>query len=204
MIRINLLSTREIEAEIGRRQDIVVTVLALGGTAALCVIVFLFQFFRTTMLQRELAGLRAEMTAMEDEAKEVNDLQIKIASLKQKLAVIDDLSKKKVGPVRVMESLSSSTPDRLWLTEFKEGGGSLTVSGMAIDNQTIADFLKALQASQYFKDVELVETIQTQQDKTAFKKFSVKSTLLYQPPPEQQQTKVVPQKTAAPAGAVKP
>jgi type IV pilus assembly protein PilN len=204
MIRINLLSTREIEAEIGRRQDIVVTVLALGGTAALCVIVFLFQFFRTTMLQRELAGLRAEMASMEDEAKEVNDLQIKIASLKQKLAVIDDLSKKKVGPVRVMESLSSSTPDRLWLTEFKEGGGSLTVTGMAIDNQTIADFLKALQASKYFKDVELVETIQTQQDKTAFKKFSVKSSLLYQPPPEQQQTKVVPQKTAAPAGAVKP
>jgi len=203
MIRINLLSTREIEAEIGRRQDIVVTVLALGGTVALCLVVFLFQFFRTTMLQREVAALRAEMTAMEGEAKEVNELQVKIASLKQKLGVIDDLSKKKVGPVRVMESLSASTPERLWLTEFKEGGGSLTVTGMAIDNQTIADFLKALQTSQYFKDVELVETIQTQQDKTAFKKFSVRSGLLYQPQPEQQ-TKVVPQKAAAPAGGANP
>lgn len=203
MIRINLLSTREIEAEIGRRQEIVVTVLALGGTLAICLVVFLFQFFRTTMLQREFAGLRAEMTAMEGEAKEVNELQVKISSLKQKLAVIDDLSKKKVGPVRVMESLSASTPERLWLTEFKEGGGSLTVTGMAIDNQTIADFLKALQKSQYFRDVELVETIQTQQDKTAFKKFAVKSGLLYQPLPEQQ-TKVAPQKTAAPAGGAKP
>ena len=203
MIRINLLSTREIEAEIGRRQDIVVTVLALGGIVALCVVVFLFQFFRTTMLQRELAALRAEMAAMEGEAKEVNELQVKIASLKQKLAVIDDLSKKKVGPVRVMESLSASAPERLWLTEFKEAGGSLTVTGMANDNQTIADFLKALQASRYFKEVELVETIQTQQDKAAFKKFSVKSSLLYQPPPEQQ-TKVVPQKTAAPAGGANP
>jgi type IV pilus assembly protein PilN len=204
MIRINLLSTREIEAEIGRRQDIVVTVLALGGTVALCVAVFLFQFFRTTMLQRELAALRTEMASMEGEAKEVNELQVKIASLKQKLAVIDDLSKKKVGPVRVMESLSASAPERLWLTEFKEAGGSLTVTGMAIDNQTIADFLKALQASKYFKEVELVETIQTQQDKAAFKKFSVKSSLLYQPPPEQQQTKVVAQKTAAPTGGANP
>jgi type IV pilus assembly protein PilN len=203
MIRINLLSTREIEAEIGRRQDIVVTVLTLGGTVALCLIVFLFQFFRTTMLQREFAALRAEMASMEGEAKEVNELQTKITSLKQKLAVIEDLSKKKVGPVRVMESLSASAPERLWLTEFREAAGSLTVTGMAIDNQTIADFLKALQASRYFKDVELVETIQTQQDKTQFKKFSVRSSLLYQPPPEQQ-TKVVPQKTAAAAGGVKP
>jgi len=206
MIRINLLSTREIEAEEGRRKDVVVSVLCLGGVAALCLIVFVYQFFRTTMLQRQLAALKTEMAAMEGEAKEVNDLQIKITALKQKLAVIDDLGKKKVGPVRVMESLSTSAPERLWLTEFKENGGTLTLTGTAIDNQTIADFLKALQSSQYFKDVELVETVQTQQDKQAFKKFALKSRLMYQPQAEAQtesQKKPVPQKTAA-AGSAKP
>jgi type IV pilus assembly protein PilN len=203
MIRINLLSTREIEAEQGRRQDIIVAVLALGGTVALCLAVFLFQFFRTTMLQRQLAGLRSELTAMEDGAKEVNELQAKNTALKQKLSVIENLSKKKVGPVRVMESLSASAPERLWVTEFKEASGSLTVSGMAIDNQTIADFLKALQASQYFKDVELVETVQTQQDKVAFKKFAVKSRLLYQPQLEGE-TKMIPQKAAETKGVAKP
>jgi type IV pilus assembly protein PilN len=200
MIRINLLSTREIEAEHGRRQDTIVGVLAVGGTVALCLAVFLYQFVRTTMLQRELAGLKAEVASIEGKAKEVIELQRTNAALKEKISVIEDLSKKKVGPVRVMESLSASAPERLWLTEFKEVAGGLTLTGMAVDNQTIADFLKALQASQYFKDVELVETVQAQQDKTAYKKFSLKSRLVYQPQPDAQ-TKVIPQAAAARGGA---
>jgi type IV pilus assembly protein PilN len=80
-----------------------------------------------------------------------------------------------------MESLSGATPPRLWLTEFKENAGSLAVNGMAVDNQTVADFLKALSTSAYFKDVELVESSQAEQDKLLLKKFSVRSRLVYQP-----------------------
>ncbi len=203
MIRINLLSSREIEAEIGRRQDVVVTVLGVGTALALCLAVFLYQVFRTTMLQREVSSLRAEIASIEGGAKEVAQLQTTIASLKQKVTVIENLSKKKVGPVRVMESLSASAPERLWVTEFKENGGNLTLNGMAIDNQTVADFMKALQATQYFKDVELVEAAQTQQDKLALKRFSVRSRLLYQPQPEQQ-AKAAPPSASADGKAAKP
>ena len=203
MIRINLLSTREIEAEIGRRQDVVVAVLGVGTALALCLAVFLYQLFWTTMLQREVSSLRAEIASIEGGAKEVEQLQKTIASLKQKVTVIENLSKKKVGPVRVMESLSASAPERLWVTEFKENGGNLTLNGMAIDNQTVADFLKALQATQYFKDVELVEAAQAQQDKLALKRFSVRSRLLYQPQPEQQ-AKAAPQPASADGKAAKP
>jgi type IV pilus assembly protein PilN len=203
MIRINLLSTREIEAELGRRQDIVVAVLGIGGVLAVCVAVLLYQVFRTTMLQRELSGLRAEIASIEDSAKEVAQLQATIASLKQKVGVIESLSKKKVGPVRVMESLSASAPERLWVTEFKENSGNLTLNGMAVDNQTVADFMKALQGTQYFRDVELVEAAQMQQDKLALKKFAVRSRLLYQPQPEQQ-AKAAPQPASADAKAAKP
>ncbi|HEY1268678.1 MAG TPA: PilN domain-containing protein [Candidatus Binatia bacterium] len=186
MIRINLLSTREIEAELGRRQDIVVAVLGVGGVLALCLAVLLYQVFRTTVLKHELSNLRAEIASIEGSAKEVAQLQATIASLKQKVTVIENLSKKKVGPVRVMESLSASAPERLWVTEFKENGGNLSLVGMAVDNQTVADFMKALQGTQYFRDVELIEAAQTQQDKLALKKFAVRSRLLYQPQPEQQ------------------
>ncbi|HEY6197415.1 MAG TPA: PilN domain-containing protein [Candidatus Binatia bacterium] len=203
MIRINLLSSREIEAELGRRQDVVVAVLGVGAALTVCLAVFLYQVFRTTMLQREVSSLRADIASIEGGAKEVAQLQTTIASLKQKVTVIENLSKKKVGPVRVMESLSASAPERLWVTEFKENGGNLTLNGMAVDNQTVADFLKALQATQYFKDVELVEAAQTQQDKLALKKFSVRSRLLYQPQPVQQ-AKAAPQPVSADGKVAKP
>ncbi len=181
MIRINLLSAREIRAEIGRRQDLTVAAASLGVTLALILIVFLYQFSRSTLLSSRLSGMRQEIATLESRAKEVTELQKDNGELKQKLKVIDDLSKKKVGPVRVMEGLSGATPVRLWLTEFKENAGNLSLNGMAVDNQTVADFLKALSSTAYFKDVELVETSQTEQDKLLLKKFSLRSRLIYQP-----------------------
>jgi type IV pilus assembly protein PilN len=181
MIRINLLSAREIKAEIGRRLDLTIAALALGATLGLILLVLLYQLYRTTALGRELAATRQEIAAMEAEAKEVTELQKKVGDLKQKVKVIEDLRKKKVGPVRVMETLSAATPPRLWLTEFKETSGNLSMNGIAVDNQTVADFLKALSGSEYFKNVELVETSQTEQDKLLLKKFAVRSRLVYQP-----------------------
>jgi type IV pilus assembly protein PilN len=200
MIRINLLSAREIRAEIGRRQDLTIAVASIGAALALIVIVFLYQISRSTLLSSRLSGLRQEIAALEAQAKEVTELQRNISELKQKVKVIDDLSNKKVGPVRVMESLSGATPPRLWLTEFKENAGSLAVNGMAIDNQTVADFLKALSTSAYFKDVELVETSQAEQDKLLLKKFSVRSRLVYQPISSESRLKTG---GAAPSGEVK-
>jgi type IV pilus assembly protein PilN len=196
MIRINLLSAREIRAEIGRRQDLTVAAASLGVTLALILIVFLYQFSRSTLLSSRLSGLRQEIAALEIRAQEVTELQKNIGELKQKVKVIDDLSKKKVGPVRVMESLSGATPVRLWLTEFKENAGNLSLNGMAVDNQTVADFLKALSSTAYFKEVELVETSQVEQDKLLLKKFSLRSRLVYQP--------LVPESKSNAAGAAPP
>ena len=82
-----------------------------------------------------------------------------------------------------MESLAAATPSRLWLTEFKEIGGRLTINGIAADNQTVADFLKALATFPYYRDVELVETSQGGQDVGPFKRFSIKSVVTYLPQP---------------------
>ncbi len=182
MIRINLLPVREITAEFGRRQQLVLAGLSLGATLVLLVAVYFFQSYRLTSLRTEAQGLKKEVEALNVRLKEVANLRESVKGLEGKVKVIDDLSKRKVGPVKVMESLVAASPSRLWLTEFKESGGNLNVSGMAVDNQTIADFLKALATFAYFDNVDLVETTQVDQEGIPLKKFSIKSQLFYQPP----------------------
>jgi type IV pilus assembly protein PilN len=185
MIRVNLLPVKEIRAEFGRRQQMIIAAAALGLTVAILASVNLYQFYRASSLKKELAGLRAEIEQLTAQEKGVRELEQKVGGLQSKLKVIDELNEKKTGPVRVMESLSSVTPQRLWLTLFKETAGALTLDGLAIDNQTIADFLKALSGSPYFSGVDLVETTQVEQDKIPLKKFSIKANIVYQPPPAQ-------------------
>ena len=182
MIRINLLPVRELTAEVGRRQELVIAGLILGLTVALAATLYVFQFYRLYGLGTEVASLKKEIEPLNVQLKEVGDLQQKVKALEQKIKVIDDLTKKKVGPVKVLESLSLATPSRLWLTEFKETGGNLTVSGLAVDNQTVADFLKALATFAYFNNVDLIETTQVEEQGVPLKKFTIKSQLSYQPP----------------------
>lgn len=181
MIRINLLPVKELTAEVGRRQELVIASLILGLTVALAATLYVFQFYRLYGLGTEVDSLKKEIEPLNVQLKEVGDLQQKVKALEQKIKVIDDLTKKKVGPVKVLESLSLATPSRLWLTEFKENGGNLTVSGLAVDNQTVADFLKALSTFAYFNNVDLIETTQVEEQGVPLKKFTIKSQLSYQP-----------------------
>jgi type IV pilus assembly protein PilN len=183
MIRVNLLPVKELLAAERRRRELTIGGIVLGSALLIILGLFAQQYYQVSSLNSELAILRSEIQALNTKVKQVGDLQNRIKEFSAKHKVISDLNKKKAGPVGVMESLAAATPSRLWLTEFREIGGRLTINGIAADNQTVADFLKALATFPYFRDVELVETSQGAQEGGPFKRFSIKSVVTYLPPP---------------------
>jgi hypothetical protein len=86
----------------------------------------------------------------------------------------------------VLDDLSSSTPEFLWLTEYTENRGVAQIRGKAIDNQTIASFARNLSSSPYFRNVEIRETQQeaqtiaprTQPGKNAAKETTASSVMM--------------------------
>jgi len=182
MIRINLLPVREIAAEVSRRRDLTIGLVTLAVIALVLLGAYFYQSSRLATLGDELAGLRQEIQVLNSKLKEVADLQSKIKEFKSKHKVIEDINKQKVGPVRVMESLSKATPSGLWLTEFRETNGSLVINGLALDNQTVADFLRLLESSSYFNNVELIETTKADAKTGPYKKFAIRAKVLYRPP----------------------
>jgi type IV pilus assembly protein PilN len=181
MIRINLLPVKELQAEVVRRRELMVGGVSLALTGFLILGVYVYQWRQASAIEKELDELKKELQVLNVKAKNVTELQRKIKEFEGKNKVIDDINKKKSGPVRVMESLAIATPSTLWLTEFKETGGNLTITGVAADNQTIAEFLKALASYAYFNNPELVETTQNQQAGMPPRRFLIKARLNYQP-----------------------
>lgn len=182
MIRINLLPVKELEAEVSRRRETVLGISSLATVLLMLAALYGYQTMQVSGLEKDLADARAELQQLVAKAKSVTELQARIAEFQGKHKVIEDINKKKAGPVRIMENLSASTPTALWLTQFKETGGDLTITGVAMDNQTVADFLKSLASHSNFRDTELVETVQTEQAGMPPRRFLIKSKLLYQPP----------------------
>ena len=110
---------------------------------------------------------------------DVLKIQAQQKELVEKLKVITSLEARSAGPVHMLTDLSGATPDKLWLTDFAEAGGTVHMSGFSVDEQTIADFLRKLGTSPYFTSVDLEETTQVTQENVKQKKFVLKAQVNY-------------------------
>jgi type IV pilus assembly protein PilN len=179
VIRINLLPVREVEAEAGRRQE--TRLVYLGAILVVAVLGAVEGWSRLALapLKAEHAKLQAEIVALETKTKELTKLEGERKDLEEKLKTIATLEAKKVGPVQVLADLSDAAPEQVWLLEFKETAGLATITGLGLDDQTIANFMRNLAASRYFDGVDLVETTQSEQDGVQLKRFVVNARLSY-------------------------
>ena len=156
MVKINLLP---IKSELRRKALIEHIVLLV-----LCVsLVFILSWFvqasitnQKDTLQQEIAQTKLEIKKLTAEAGEIEKFKKQKQELERKLGIIKDLNTKKSGPVEVLDQLGLIIPEKAWINSVKNSGNSLSLDGIAVDNPTIATFMKKLQASQYFDNVVLV------------------------------------------------
>jgi type IV pilus assembly protein PilN len=194
MIRINLLPVKEAEIAAHRSREVRLAVLLLVLLLLGLVADRIRHGQTVAKLDQQTADLEAELVVLRERVAAASRYEQQKKDLDAKLRVIADLSQKRVGPAGVLRDLSRATPSRLWLTDLTEAGGGATISGKAVDNQTIADFLRALAESPYFKSVELGETTRDDQGSVNLRRFLLRSTIDYAAKP-----KVEPAAEAAPA-----
>ncbi|MBW1897053.1 MAG: PilN domain-containing protein, partial [Deltaproteobacteria bacterium] len=99
-----------------------------------------------------------------------------LKKLQAKMDVIQKLEVNRTRSVRILDSLTGLViADRMWLTNLTDKNGAVNMKGMAMDNKTIADFMKRLEASPFFDAVNLVTSKQVEKKEIAgkFKEFTI-------------------------------
>jgi type IV pilus assembly protein PilN len=182
MIRINLLPVEEAQRAAGRRQELALGSLVIAVAVLGLVAAHLWQGVRVGSARRELRRLTQELVTIQGPYTDALKTEQQKQELREKLRVIGQLEAKKVGPVRILADLSAATPDKLWLTEFADTGGALKLTGLGVDEQTVADFLRRLGTLPFFQSVDLDETSQVDQDGAKLKKFVIHAQIDYSAP----------------------
>lgn len=178
MIRINFLGDTGATA----RMAVLQVGLYLGSIvigAVICALMYRSSATEVEQLTRETDELSRTLTQLQETTTEVRNLESKRAELNSKLAVIATLKRSKAGPVRVLDDLNSALPERSWLQEIREVGGKLRLTGLALDNQTIAAFMKDLETSDFFDGIELVETRQHEREGVKISSFTLDTSVRY-------------------------
>lgn len=158
MIEINLLPHREARRVHDVKQQVLLLVLCLLVTFGVIWVVHSRLENQIERTQVRVRQMEQDIEQYKPQQKQVQIFREKKKELEAKLDVIEGLDRARSGPVRVMDELATFTPERLWLTKLSTSGGRITLQGESLDNELVADFLRGLNASRYFVNVDLENT----------------------------------------------
>ena len=106
--------------------------LALLMSTAVGVAGFWFyQHRQAAGIDRKTASIQAELVRLKVAAKLVDETVAKKNELTERLDLIERLRAAKRAPVSLLETVSRSVPDGLWLLEIKQAGSTVQVDGRA-------------------------------------------------------------------------
>jgi len=179
MIKINLLLARKEKKKIGMRKEMVIL---LTCVVLLLVLLFLFQW----KIGKEKDDTLARISETKKEIDRYKSLTVQLSkekevqkTLQEKLNVINALKKEKASPARVLEELSIDKPEKLQLESLKKEGSKLGIEGIALDDETVANFMTNLRKSKIFRNVDLIVSEQIEQSKIKLKKFSLSCEIVF-------------------------
>jgi type IV pilus assembly protein PilN len=164
MIRINLLA---VERERSRTRVLIspahrVTIgatIILVGTAVLIGWWFFSLRQQSTRVDEDLARAEMETRQIRSVLEQVRKFESQKALLQQRVSLIEELRKGQYAPVHLLDEISKSLPDRLWLSELTQTGSDFAIGGMTDSLTAVSDFVANLEATKWFKKpVEIIDS----------------------------------------------
>ena len=155
MTTINLLPWRE-EHRQKQKKDFAVM---LGMTAVLAAAIWGlihvqmqakidYQLSRNTFMTNEIKKL-------EEEIKEISELQKVRRSLIERMEVIQDLQRSRPSIVHLFTEIVSTVPNGVYLESLAQTGSNLLINGQAESNARVSTYMRNLAASEWLKEPNL-------------------------------------------------
>jgi type IV pilus assembly protein PilN len=166
VIRINLLGVERQKAkkvsapsfDIGQR---LTTVCSLVLVVALLGIGWWYWSLNTetTELQAEIENSQREAARLRSLLVEVKQFEDRRAQLQQRVQLIEQLRGGQSVPVQLLDHVSRSLPDMLWLTSLEQDSGAVTIEGRSTTLIALSDFVGNLGGTALLqKPIEIVNS----------------------------------------------
>ncbi|MGZ7065468.1 MAG: PilN domain-containing protein [Candidatus Aminicenantales bacterium] len=193
MIRINLLKPetkdfKEATVTPGAPEVKIKKSPKLGSLVFLLLVIGLGAF--AYLQQRAFDRENELMTTAKLEKEKLQYVTVKLdqqkklkASLERKINLINDLRAQQDLAARMMDQLSRSLPDWVWLSEVTYDAKGLQIKGKALSNNLIADYMTSLENSPVFMNVSLINSTQKKSQRNEYLDFSLSALLKKKPEP---------------------
>jgi len=153
--RINLLPWREELRQEQKKEFGMMLVLSVALAGAIYGLVYFqmeskidYQLSRNNFMTNEIKKL-------DDEIKEIRELQKTRRSLVERMEVIQDLQASRPSIVHLFTEIVSTVPNGVYLESLTQTGSNLLINGEAESNARVSTYMRNLSASEWLKDPNL-------------------------------------------------
>jgi type IV pilus assembly protein PilN len=133
---------------------------------------------KITRLETEISALNQKKESYTPTLNKIAQLKKDRDELARKTEIINKLKTDSSLTVRVLDEVANRIDkQRMWLEALQQQNTTLTLSGVALDNQTIAQFMDNLKASPFVQDVTLAGSSQKVVSGRNLKSFELNCTV---------------------------
>ncbi|WP_353174961.1 PilN domain-containing protein [Delftia acidovorans] len=160
MILINLLPHREATRK--RRKEAFQATMVLSALVGLLIIGAVYWWYQMMIeaQQAKNSMLRAQITVLESQIKEIAGLEDEITALRARQKAVEDLQSDRNLPVHMLNELVAQLPDGVYITSIRQEGLSVTMQGTAQSNERVSEMLRNLsEGTPWLSKPELVEIV---------------------------------------------
>jgi len=153
--RINLLPWRDIRR---KEQDRQLLSIAVGAWILMGLIVFYAHLHVSGLIenqQKRNEYLNQEIKKVEEEIKEIRELQAARNALLARMRVIQQLQLDRTRVVHMFDDLARKTPEGVYYFGLKQAEKTITLNGNAQSNARVSALMRNLDASDWFVNPEL-------------------------------------------------
>lgn len=129
-------------------------------------------------VDQQIVDAQRETARLQNVILQVQQFEARRAQLQQRVTLIEQLRKGQTGPVHLLDVISHSLPDTMWLTDMKQTGNDIFIDGQCMTLTSLSDFISGLESSGVFAGpVEIVDSQAQPQTTTSAEviKFTVKA-----------------------------
>ena len=178
MTKINLLDWRTARRQQRKQQFTLLIGATFLASAVLVAIAYFAMDAAISHQQERNKILQTEITALDKQIKEIQELQKVKANLLARMRVIEQLQQSRSATVHFFDEIINTLPDGVYLTGVKQSGGEVTLDGIAESNGRISAYMKNLDSSPWFKDPKLVVIRTSDKNRLRSSEFQLKVTNL--------------------------
>lgn len=173
MIKVNLIPLKR-KKKSKPVPSFVIAMLIVTLVAGIVMAYFYFFFnSRLAAKKAQFSANEKKIANLKEKIKAVENFEQLNKTFQQRSNIIEQLSKNKSIPVKLLDEISNLLPSGVWLTGMTVSGGSINIDGFGFSNNDIVSYVDNVKNSKMFTEVYLQESKSTAIEKIELYTFKL-------------------------------